>query len=246
MTPKSESKKTQQYLNRELSWLAFNNRVLAEAKDPEVPLLERLKFLCILSSNLDEFFMIRVAGLARAVLAGDNGESSDGRTPQRQREEISADVHRMLAEAAAVYRGEIRPELGRHGIRLLEVSELDDAQIARVHEFFQRDVYPGLTPLAVDPGHPFPHLFNKTINLAVVLEREDGPENFGIVQVPRTLDRLVRLPAPEGEHHFLMLGDVIRMHLPDLFPGYIVRSAHGFRVTRDGDLAIEEEDDPLL
>ncbi len=246
MTPKPESKKTQQYLNRELSWLAFNNRVLAEAKDPEVPLLERLKFLCILSSNLDEFFMIRVAGLARAVLAGDNGESSDGRTPQKQREEISADVHRMLAEASAVYRGEIRPELARHGIRLMDVSELDDSQIARVHEFFHRDVYPVLTPLAVDPGHPFPHLFNKTINLAVVLEREDGPENFGIVQVPRTLDRLVRLPAPEGEHHFLMLGDVIRMHLPDLFPGYIVRSAHGFRVTRDGDLAIEEEDDPLL
>jgi len=246
MTAKSDLKKPQYLLNRELSWLAFNARVLAEARDPEVPLLERLKFLCILSSNLDEFFMIRVAGLARAVLAGDNGESSDGRTPQKQREEISADVHRMLAESSSIYRGEIRPELARHGIRLLEVPELDEAQVRRVHELFQRDVYPVLTPLAVDPGHPFPHLFNKTMNLAVVLEREDGTENFGIVQVPRTLDRLVRLPGPEGEHHFLMLGDVIRMHLPDLFPGFIVRSAHGFRVTRDGDLAIDEEDDPLL
>jgi polyphosphate kinase len=246
MTPKADPKKSQQFLNRELSWLAFNARVLAEAKDPEVPLLSRLKFLCILSSNLDEFFMIRVAGLARAVLAGDNGESSDGRTPQRQREEIAAEAHRMIDEASAVYRDEIRPELARQGIRLMEIPELDAAQLDRVREFFHRDVFPVLTPLAVDPGHPFPHLFNKTINLAVMLEREDGPENFGIVQVPRTLDRLVRLPAPEGEHHFVMLGDVIRMHLPDLFPGYIVRSAHGFRVTRDGDLAIEDEDDPLL
>jgi polyphosphate kinase len=246
MTPKSDLKKPQYLLNRELSWLAFNNRVLAEAKDPEVPLLERLKFLCILSGNLDEFFMIRVAGLLRAVLAGDNGEGSDGRSPQKQREEISAESHRMLAEADAVYRGEIRPELARHGIRILDVAELEDAQLRRVRELFQRDVYPVLTPLAVDPGHPFPHLFNKTINLAVVLEREDGTENFGIVQVPRTLDRLVRLPSPDGEHHFLLLGELIAMHLPDLFPGYIVRSAHSFRVTRDGDMAIEDEDDPLL
>jgi polyphosphate kinase len=246
MSPKADPKKPHNLLNRELSWLAFNDRVLAEAKDPEVPLLERLKFLCILSSNLDEFFMIRVAGLLRAVLAGDNGEGSDGRTPQKQREEISAEVHRMVEGASAVFRDEIRPALAKHGIRILEVGGMDDGQIRRVHELFQRDVFPVLTPLAVDPGHPFPHLFNKTINLAVVLEREDGTENFGIVQVPRTLDRLVRLPAPEGESHFLTLGQVIRVHLPDLFPGYIVRSAHGFRVTRDGDLAIEDEDDPLL
>ena len=247
MSPKSPLKKPEYLLNRELSWLAFNDRVLAEAKDPEVPLLERLKFLAILHSNLDEFFMIRVAGLVRAVLAGDKGEGADGRTPHQQREEISADVHRMMGEAAAVYLAEIRPALARHGIRLLDTPELDDGQLQRVREFFQRDVYPVLTPLAVDPGHPFPHLFNKTINLAVVLEREDGTENFGIVQVPRTLDRLVRLPAPDGEHHFVQLGDVIRMHLPDLFPGFIVRSAHAFRVTRDGDLSIEEEEeDPLL
>jgi polyphosphate kinase len=246
MATKPDLKKPAYLINRELSWLAFNGRVLAEAKDPEVPLLERVKFLAILSSNLDEFFMIRVAGLARAVLSGDNSESSDGRTPLKQREEISAEVHRMTGDAARVYREEIRPALAANGIRLLEAAELDEEQTKRVRELFQRDVYPVLTPLAVDPGHPFPHLFNKTINLAVVLEREDGTENFGIVQVPRTLDRLVRLPAPDGEHHFVMLGDVIRMHLPDLFPGYLVRSAHSFRVTRDGDLAIEEEEDPLL
>jgi polyphosphate kinase len=130
---------------------------------------------------------------------------------------------------------------------MLDPSDIDEAQTALVREFFHRDVYPVLTPLAVDPGHPFPHLFNKTINIAVMLERDDGSEHFGIVQVPRTLDRLVRLPAPEGEHHFLLLGDVIRMHLDELFPGYLIRSAHAFRVTRDSDLALEEEeDDPLL
>ncbi len=247
MAPKSDLKKPAYLINRELSWLAFNNRVLAEAKDPEVPLLERLKFLAILSSNLDEFFMIRVAGLVRAVRSGDNSEASDGRTPQKQREEISAEVHRIMAEASSVYREDLRPSLARNGIRLLEPQELEDAQRKKVQEFFQTEVYPVLTPLAVDPGHPFPHLFNKTINLAVVLEREDGTENFGIVQLPRTLDRLVRLPATDGDHHFLTLGSVIRMHLPDLFPGYAVRSAHGFRVTRDGDLSIEEEEeDPLL
>ncbi|MCK6479649.1 MAG: polyphosphate kinase 1 [Planctomycetaceae bacterium] len=240
-------KKPEYLLNRELSWLAFNDRVLAEARDPEVPLLERVKFLAILSSNLDEFFMIRVAGLLRAVLSGDTSASPDGRSPQRQREEISAEVHRMTAEAMRVYREEIRPALARHGIRILDVDELDEAQRTQVSQFFHRDVFPVLTPLAVDPGHPFPHLFNKTINLAVVLVREDGSEHFGIVQVPRTLDRLVRLPAPEGEHHFLFLGGIIRMHLAELFPGYTVKSAHAFRVTRDGDLAIEEEeDDPLL
>jgi polyphosphate kinase len=246
MTVKADLKKPTYLLNRELSWLEFNDRVLGEAKDPEVPLLDRLKFLAIVSSNLDEFFMIRVAGLLRAVLAGDKGESSDGRSPQKQREEISSHVHRMVAEAGAIYRDEVRPGLAKNGIRILDASDLDEAQLLRVREFFQKDVYPVLTPLAVDPGHPFPHLFNKTINLAIVLARDDGTENFGIVQVPRTLDRLVRLPSPEGEHHYLFLGDVIRMHLPDLFPGYAVRSAHSFRVTRDGDLAIEDEDDPLL
>ncbi len=247
MSPPAPLKKPAYLLNRELSWLAFNDRVLGEAKDPEVPLLERLKFLSILSSNLDEFFMIRVAGLVRSVLSGDNAPGADGRTPQRQREEISAEVHRMMGEAMAIYGGEIRPALARHGIRLLAPKELDEERLRLVGELFQRDVYPVLTPLAVDPGHPFPHLFNKTINLAVMLEREDGSEHFGIVQVPRTLDRLIRLPAPEGEHHFVMLGDVIGMHLAELFPGYQVRSAHGFRVTRDGDLAIEEEEeDPLL
>jgi len=250
MTPEAARiplKKPEYLLNRELSWLAFNDRVLAEARDPEVPLLERLKFLAILASNLDEFFMIRVAGLLRAVLSGDNAASPDGRTPQRQREEISAEAHRMTAEAMRVYNEEIRPALAGHGIRILEPADLDPGQAALIAEFFHRDVYPVLTPLAVDPGHPFPHLFNKTINLAVTLERDDGTEHFGIVQVPRTLDRLVRLPSAEGEHHFLFLGAVIRMHLAELFPGHAVRSAHAFRVTRDGDLAIEEEeDDPLL
>ena len=245
MSPNSE-KKPSPLLNRELSWLAFNARVLAEAQDPEVPLLERLKFLAILGSNLDEFFMIRVAGLRRAVLAGDNSPAADGRTPQQQREEISAEVHRMTDAATEAWAKEIRPSLAARGIRVLDVRDLSEAQFRKVHEIFHRDVYPVLTPLAVDPGHPFPHLINKTINLAVLLVREDGMEHFGIVQVPRTLDRLVRLPAPEGEHHFLLLGEIIRMHLGDLFPGYIVRSAHAFRVTRDSDLSIEEEDDPLL
>jgi polyphosphate kinase len=246
MSPSTDPAKSTPLLNRELSWLAFNARVLAEAQDPEVPLLERLKFLAILAGNLDEFFMIRVAGLLRAVLAGDTSAAPDGRTPQEQREEISSEVHRMTEAAMGAWGTEIRPALAARGIRVLDVPDLSEGQLRKVHEIFHRDVYPVLTPLAVDPGHPFPHLFNKTINLAILLVREDGTEHFGIVQVPRTLDRLVRLPAPDGEHHFLLLGAIIRMHLGDLFPGYIVRSAHAFRVTRDSDLAIEEEDDPLL
>ena len=246
MSTAAESRKPVPLLNRELSWLAFNARVLAEAQDPEVPLLERLKFLAILSSNLDEFFMIRVAGLLRATLAGDTTPAADGRTPQSQREEISREVHRAVAESERIYAEELRPALAHSGIRVLEITELAKEQLRKVGEIFHRDVYPVLTPLAVDPGHPFPHLFNKTINLAILLMREDGSEHFGIVQVPRSLDRLVRLPAPDGEHHFVLLGAVIRMHLGDLFPGYVVRSAHAFRVTRDSDLAIEEEDDPLL
>ncbi len=246
MPPRTGSGRTANFLNRELSWLAFNRRVLAEAEDPKVPLLERLKFLAILSSNLDEFFMIRVSGLLREVLSGDTKADDDGLTPQRQRELISEEVHRMVAEATRVHREEILPALQREGIRLLRWADLDGDSRTRVQEFFHRDVFPVLTPLAVDQGHPFPHLLNKTLNLGVVLLREDGTELFGVVQVPRTLDRLVRLPAPEGEHHFMLLEDLIREHLGELFPGHAVQSAHIFRVTRDADLMLDEEDDPLL
>ncbi len=235
-------------LNRELSWLAFNDRVLGEARDTLVPLLERLKFLAILSANLDEFFMIRVAGLRRQVLAGDRTPSPDGRSPQRQREEISRAVHAMVEEASRIYRMEILPELTRHGIRIHDSTSLSEVQRAAAQGIFEREVYPVLTPLAVDPGHPFPHLFNKTLNLAVMLEREGGSEHFGIVQVPRSVDRLVRLPSESGGTEILLLGSLIRMNLPSLFPGLRVRSAHRFRVTRDADLTLEEEleEDPLL
>lgn len=236
------------FLDRELSWLAFNRRVLAEAQDPNVPLLERLKFLCILSGNLDEFFMIRVAGVRQQILAGDETLSMDGRTPKKQREDISRVVHALVAEAMEVYRGTILPELAQCGIHILEASQLSGDQATAARTIFERELYPVLTPLAVDPGHPFPHLFNRSLNLAVTLTSDDGIERFGVVQVPRTLDRLVPLPAPEGERHFLLLGSLIQLHLGDLFPGHTVTGAHRFRVTRDADLAMDDEleDDPLL
>jgi polyphosphate kinase len=247
MTPAEGRRPAPLLLNRELSWLAFNRRVLEEARDPSVPLLERLKFLSILSSNLDEFFMIRVAGLRQQVIDGDATPSPDGLTPQEQREAISTQAHAMVAEAMRTYREEIRPALAERGIRILDYRMLDQEQRRLAREMFLRDVFPVLTPLAVDAGHPFPHLFNRSLNIAVDLERGDGGgELFGIVQVPRSLDRLVRLPSAAGEHHFVLLGTLIAHHLDEIFPGHRVRSAHRFRVTRDADLTVEEEEEEEL
>ncbi len=231
------------YINRELSWLEFNRRVLEEAQDPQVPLLERLKFLAIFGSNLDEFFMVRVGGLQQKVSAGIiRGSGADRMPPREQLERISQVVRQQVAEQYRVLLGEVLPALEPEGIVLRGVKDLTDADRQHVRDVFRREVFPVLTPLAVDPGHPFPHLLNKSLNLAVVLKRpRDDERLLAVVQVPAVLPRLVQLPSDKG-HVFTPLETVIRSHLDELFPGMAIDRAIVFRVTRDSEYEIEDDE----
>src|SRR5262249_3549604 len=192
------------YLNRELSWLEFNRRVLDEARDPQVPLLERLKFLAIFGSNLDEFFMVRVGGLQQKVHAGIAvGSGADRMPPREQLERIRTAVVQMIAEAHQCLAEDLLPALEREGIVLRSLTQLTHAARNPLAEMFRREVFPVLTPLAIDPGHPFPHLLNKSLNLAVVLRRPNHSEPlFAVVQVPSVLSRFVALPSGTG-HAFV-------------------------------------------
>jgi polyphosphate kinase len=231
------------YINRELSWLAFNRRVLEEAQDQQVPLLERLKFLAIFSSNLDEFFMVRVGGLQQKVQSGiPRGSGADRMPPKEQLERIGQLVGQMVAEQARCLLEEVLPDLQREGIVIRGQRELSDADQRHLREVFRREVFPVLTPLAIDPGHPFPHLLNKTLNLAVMLERPSHDEQlFAVVQVPSVLPRFVQLPAERG-YAFTPLETVIRLHLPELFPGMELTRAALFRVTRDSEYEIDDDE----
>lgn len=234
------------YLNRELAWLAFNRRVLEEASDPDHPLLERLKFLAIFGANLDEFMMIRYAGLKEQVAAGVEKRSTDGLTPDEQLTAVAAALHPMVAEHRRVLREEVLPGLAARGVVIRPVASLTGAARATVDAFWSEELFPVLTPLAVDSGHPFPRLPNLSFSLLLELVDEaDGSSRTAIVQVPSVLPRFVRLPG--REHAFVILEDVIRSRVEALFPGHEVRRAHGFRVTRDADIAIaEDEADDLL
>src|SRR6516162_3116562 len=186
------------YLNRELSWLEFNRRVLEEARDPQVPLLERLKFLAIFGSNLDEFFMVRVGGLQQKVQVGIAvGSGADRMAPREQLERISQLCHQLTAEQYAILLQEVLPALEKEGIVLRGLKELTDADRKHLHELFHREIFPVLTPLAIDPVHPFPQLLNKSLNLAVLLQRRgQGEKLYAVVQVPSVLPRFVPLPPP--------------------------------------------------
>jgi polyphosphate kinase len=231
------------YLNRELSWLEFNRRVLEEAQDPQVPLLERLKFLAIFGSNLDEFFMVRVGGLQQKVQAGIAYGSGADRTPVKvQLEQISQYVRQMVEQSYTLLNAELLPALEKEGIRLRGLRSLTEPDRRFLQEYFRREVFPVLTPLAIDPGHPFPHLFNKSLNLAVLLRRPGQPEKlFAVVQVPAVLSRFVPLPSEAG-HAFTSLETVIRMHLLDIFVGMEIEHATVFRVTRDSDVEIDDDE----
>jgi polyphosphate kinase len=231
------------YVNRELSWLEFNKRVLEEARDPNVPLLERLKFLAIFGSNLDEFFMVRVGGLQQKVQAGIAiGSGADRMPPLEQLSHIHTVVNQSLQEVYACLSEDLVPALEREGIVLRGPEQLTDADRRHLREVFRREIYPVLTPLAIDPGHPFPHLLNKSLNLAVLLHRPSHPENlFAVVQAPAVLPRFVALPADKG-HVFTSLETVIRMHLPELFPGMQMEHATVFRVTRNSEYEIEDDE----
>src|SRR5882672_2900720 len=205
------------YLNRELSWLAFNARVLHEALDSRVPLLERVKFLGIFSANLDEFYMVRIAGLRRQVAAGVVQTPSDGLTPQEQLDAIDAEVARLIRLQRECLQ-QLLDELAPHGVRLLAVKDLTASQWGEIDEYFESQVFPVLTPLAVDPGHPFPYISNLSLSLAVeIRDPEDGAIHFARVKVPRSLSRWV--PVAGRPNHFVPLEQVIGANLAALFPG---------------------------
>ena len=232
------------YLNRELSWLEFNARVLHEAGSADVPLFERLKFLGIFFSNLDEFFMVRVAGLQAQTLRTITEVPPDGMLPHEQLVAISQRVHTLMDVAYMLWSSEMIPALRRAGIVIVRPEELAPADLAALDERFRTDIFPVLTPLAIDPGHPFPHLRNKTINLGIMFSHEhEGREpGFGVIQVPAMLSRLMRVRVEGTVRAFVLLEDVIARHVNDFFPSARLRGTYAFRVTRNWDLEIDEEE----
>ncbi|WP_412766695.1 RNA degradosome polyphosphate kinase [Ureibacillus terrenus] len=234
------------YYNRELSWLAFNERVLEEAEDESNPLLERLKFLAIFSSNLDEFFMVRVAGLQDQVRAGlHKPDNKSGLTPKEQLEKIRERTLSLVRRQMEVFRHLAFELLPRENIYLTDFKSLSDEQRQYVHQYFEETIFPVLTPIAVDAYRPFPTLLGKTLNLLVMLESEsffsDFDEKVAIVQVPSVLERFIEVPAGPDQKMFVLLEDVIASHADQLFYGYRVKSVQAFRLTRNADLTIHEE-----
>ena len=233
-------------LNREYSWLDFNRRVLELGLDPSQRLLERVKFIAIFSSNLDEFFQVRVAALSDQAAAQISTRSPDGLGPQRQLDEISLRVVRLVAEQEQLWLTELQPQLQRLGIGLAKWTELSDVSRADLSEWFEHQVFPVLTPLAVDPAHPFPYISSLSLNIAVLVnDPVTGEERFARVKVPAMLPRLVKIPA---DHRVVLFEDIISAHLPVLFPGMNIAGHWCFRVTRnaDSDQGDEGEADDLL
>ncbi|MGQ9873293.1 polyphosphate kinase 1 [Leptodesmis sp.] len=246
---------SQYYFNRELSWLEFNNRVLHEAIDTRTPLLERLKFAAIFSSNLDEFFMVRVSTLKEQVEAQVSKLTPDGRTPEQQLREISQRLRPMVTQQHQLVEQELRPLLAQHKVHILNYIDLDQDQRFYLQQYFEENVFPILTPLAIDPSHPFPHMSNLSLNLAVsVKDPVTEKEHFARVKVPSILPRFVEFPEPlrqyEGQKVVWVgvpLEQVIAHNLEALFPGMVIQEYGFFRITRDADLEVQEyEADDLL
>nr|WP_299037554.1 RNA degradosome polyphosphate kinase [uncultured Pseudokineococcus sp.] len=239
------------FLDRELSWLAFNDRVLQLAEDEDLPLLERARFLAIFASNLDEFFMVRVAGLKRRIATGLAVTAASGLQPREVLSQISRRAHELMERHAAVHSEVVRPRLAEAGIRLVRWEELDEEERATLGTFFSRRVFPVLTPLAVDPAHPFPYISGLSLNLAVVARNPStGTEHFARIKVPPLLPRLVPVDDDDdagargapAEVRFLPLEELVGAHLDQLFPGMTVVASSAFRVTRNEDLEVEEDD----
>ncbi|WP_337173068.1 polyphosphate kinase 1 [Paludisphaera sp.] len=235
------------FINRELSWLEFNERVLEEARDPSNPLLDRLKFLAICSSNLDEFFEVRVAGLQAQLYESLEPQDPppDGMGPLAQLLEISRRAHDFVARLYDIWLKEVRPELEAHGIRICAPADLTPEQVEFLDGYFRDQVYPVLTPLAIDPAHPFPHVHNKSLNLLLRIEsiNQNGRLVYAVLQVPSVIPRLVPLPdEPGGGKRFVLLEDVIGPRLDALFGGYRTVERVAFRATRNSDLSIQENE----
>ena len=228
------------YLNRELSWIEFNARVLHEALDERTPLLERLKFLAIFSSNLDEFFMVRVAAIEQQIAAYVTSRTPDGLLPTEQLKRINEALRPLVATQHRCLNEQLLPELAKYDIHLLHYSDLTSEQKDYLEDYFDRHIFPVLTPLAVDPGHPFPYISNLSLNLAVIVYNPDErQEHFARVKVPSTLPRFIQVGE---EYSFVPLEDVIGQNLTPLFKGMEIREYYPFRITRNADLEIEEEE----
>ncbi|MBB5787940.1 RNA degradosome polyphosphate kinase [Jiangella mangrovi] len=233
------TKPEERYLDRELSWLAFNTRVLELAEDPDIPLLERARFLAIFSSNLDEFYMIRVAGLKRRLAAGVAFPSVSGMMPREVHERTLERTRELMARQTKCFRSDVLPALVKEGIDIARWDDLDDAEHALLRRLFSERIFPVLTPLAVDPAHPFPYISGLSLNLAVVVRNpRNGTEHFARVKVPPNFPRFL----PVADQRFVPLEDVIAAHLSQLFPGMDVLQHHTFRVTRNEDVEVEEDD----
>jgi polyphosphate kinase len=239
------------YINRELSWLEFNRRVLEEAKDESVPLLERVKFLAIFSSNLDEFFMVRVARLKRLIREGQLDSDPDGLTPAETLSAVSKRVHDLAEEQHLCFLSTVMPQLSAEGIHLVRPEEMSGDQERFLEELFRRTLYPIVTPLAIDPGHPFPYLANRSLCLVVSLRASLASRlphtDLSIVHIPtQVAPRFISLPSRDGQHAFVLLEDGLRHHLPRLYHGFEILSCHAIRVTRDADFGISRRDEDLL
>lgn len=251
-----ELNQPENFFNREISWLAFNQRVLHQALDPRTPLLERLKFMGIFSNNLDEYFMVRVASLLQQIEAGVSKRSPDGLTPAEQLEQIRACLGPLVEQQHSYFYRELRPLLAETGIHLLNYNDLNRTQQRYLDQYFAAQIFPVLTPLAVDPAHPFPHISNLSLNLAVLIQDDSvGEEQFARIKVPNILPRFIELPAKtrrRSQQPIVWMGvpieQVIAHNLSTLFPGMSVIDWFVFRVTRDADLDVKEDeaDDLLL
>lgn len=255
-TPASLAPAPGEFLNRELSWLEFNQRVLHEALDPRTPLLERVAFLAIFNSNLDEYYQKRIGGLKRQIAAGVQSRTIDGLSAQEQIKVIREAILPMVRTQAECYKNDIKPALAEQGIFLLNYEELDEAQRAKADDYFKRNLFPVLTPLSVDPGHPFPFISNLSTSLGVLLrypdedgaildpEGDDAGERFARVKVPAVLPRWVPLDTDEteGRYHFVGLEDIIRHNLDQLFEGMHIDAIEPFRISRNADVERDEDD----
>jgi polyphosphate kinase len=250
----SQELPSDRYGDRELSWLAFNQRVLELAEDPGIPLLERVRFLSIFSSNLDEFFMVRVAGLQRRMDAGMAVTAASGLGPRQLMDALQSRSHELVNRQVKCFETAIRSELTAQGITLVHWDQLRDQEQDRLGKYFRKQIYPVLTPLAVDPTHPFPYIRGLYLNLAVILKDDKGKTNFARLKIPETMPRFIAVDAKgkprqpavadldKGPTSFVPIEEVIAKHLDELFPGMEIAGVHTFRVTRNEDVEVEEDD----
>jgi polyphosphate kinase len=247
--PQVDPASPDRFINRELSWLAFNQRVLEESLNRNHPLLERLRFLSISSSNLDEFYMVRVAGIYGQVAAGVQTLSQDGLTPAQQLRTINRFASSLVADKQSCWRT-LKAELAKAGMTILEPGDLKPGERSWLQRLFLTHMFPILTPIAVDPAHPFPFILNKGLTLAVEMLREsDSRALNGLIPIPGQLERFIRLGGPDAEPkdlRFIRLETIIGLFISELFPGFQIKSQGAFRVLRDSDIEIQEEAEDLV